>query len=290
VVAIRKGLKTAAVAGKPVVLSAAPMERDGVTYVPVRFVSEAFGAGVAKIDTPQEVSIVHPKTKETLLLSCLVGPDSTCGALHIDAYAGLTAQAGKRLAAGADINETDAYGMPPLAYAIVRAQVEMVELLLEKGARADICAKPEAGGWTMLHVIALAKIPGMLTKPDRMDAAGQARMKTIAEALMTKGADCKRVLPPPYGTPLHMLAGAGQCAAAEAVIAKGADVNARVEGGVAPLHFAVVGEKLEAVKLLLDKGADINAKTDDGDTAISLAKEGELADMVALLKARGAKE
>ncbi|WP_100484617.1 ankyrin repeat domain-containing protein [Mycobacteroides abscessus] len=56
-----------------------------------------------------------------------------------------------------------------------------------------------------------------------------------------------------------------------ALIAGGADVNAREEQNWTPLHFAAREDSPEVVKLLLDSGADINAINGRGQTPIMLA-------------------
>lgn len=60
-------------------------------------------------------------------------------------------------------------------------------------------------------------------------------------------------------------------AKAEALLAKGPDVNAKDKDGVTPLHKAVQkGDKAE-VEALLAKGADVNARGKNGRTPLHAA-------------------
>ncbi len=64
-----------------------------------------------------------------------------------------------------------------------------------------------------------------------------------------------------YGdTPLLWAAGFGHKGIVEMLITRGADVNAKAEGGWTPLHYATGGNDKEIVELLIGKGADMNAK------------------------------
>ena len=55
-------------------------------------------------------------------------------------------------------------------------------------------------------------------------------------------------------------------AALKAALGKGADINARGDGGQSPLMQAVLGGKINAVKYLLRKGADPTVAENDGYT------------------------
>lgn len=82
---------------------------------------------------------------------------------------------------------------------------------------------------------------------------------------------------------------------ARALIAHGADVNAKDEFEVPVVVFAGVyrgnyGENnLHCVKLLLDAGADVNAETRNGMSLLLCAIKGNNLDMAQLLLSRGAK-
>ncbi|MDP7051097.1 MAG: ankyrin repeat domain-containing protein [Verrucomicrobiota bacterium] len=64
-----------------------------------------------------------------------------------------------------------------------------------------------------------------------------------------------------YGdTPLLWATGFGHKEVIEMLIAKGANVNSKAEGGWTPLHYATGGNDQEIVRLLIAEGADLNSK------------------------------
>jgi ankyrin repeat protein len=71
---------------------------------------------------------------------------------------------------------------------------------------------------------------------------------------------------------LYFAAIGGNLAVAEALLASGADVNARAESA-APIHGAVMGGSAEMVRLLLDRGADPSVPDYMGRGARKLAED-----------------
>jgi ankyrin repeat protein len=91
-------------------------------------------------------------------------------------------------------------------------------------------------------------------------------------------------------TGLHLAAYFGRQAAAEALIAAGADVNARTTNSQnnLPLHAAAAGKHREIVDLLLDNGADVDARQEGGWVALHEAAQDGDVEMIGALLAHGA--
>jgi len=78
-----------------------------------------------------------------------------------------------------------------------------------------------------------------------------------------------------------------------ALIAAGANVNARDSYGDTALMFALGGKhqiNVKCAKALIAAGADVNAKDNEGDSALSAARYLHSKDLIAILKAAGALE
>ena len=87
------------------------------------------------------------------------------------------------------------------------------------------------------------------------------------DALIAKGA--KIDAPDREGrTALSYAAARGSLAVVEYLIEQGANVNAVDSEGYSPLHDAVGSGNFEVVKKLVDKGADVNAQNNHGNTAL----------------------
>jgi ankyrin repeat protein len=78
--------------------------------------------------------------------------------------------------------------------------------------------------------------------------------------------------------------------AIEALLHRGAHVNARQEGGWTPLHIAAAEGRTEICGLLLDRGADVNAEDEDGNTPLYLAAKDGHTETAALLREHGGVE
>jgi ankyrin repeat protein len=74
----------------------------------------------------------------------------------------------------------------------------------------------------------------------------------------------------------------------DALLDKGAEVNAADAEGKTPLNYAIRGGYLEIADKLLDKGADPNKADKDNETPLMAAILGCRADLVELLASRGA--
>ena len=77
-------------------------------------------------------------------------------------------------------------------------------------------------------------------------------------------------------TPLHLATIYDHKEIAELLIANGAEVNAKNDGGFTPLHAAALNGHKGIAELLIEKGANVNAK--DGIGGKTTARMGEIKD------------
>jgi len=137
------------------------------------------------------------------------------------------------IAAGADVNARDSFGVTPLMYAAISGSAEVIRLMLKSGA--DVKAK-DTDGRTVL-------IECLTTENDLPPE--------IVEELIQAGADVNvRV----YGglTPL-MIAAGGDSRVLRALIHAGADLNAADDQGATVLRWAK--ESPANYQILKDAGA-----------------------------------
>jgi ankyrin repeat protein len=69
----------------------------------------------------------------------------------------------------------------------------------------------------------------------------------------------------------------------QALLAAGADVNAKTASGLTPLHYAARIGRVDIVRLLLARGASVSPQDQDGDTPLHEAREAGHEGVVELL-------
>ena len=115
------------------------------------------------------------------------------------------------------------------------------------------------------------------------------RTLVLVELLLRKGADVNARIDGGYGwTPLHAAVYSGHREVAKFLIASGADINAKDIFGLTPLHGPALSGRKEAVDLLIANGADINAKDGTERTPLHWATVNGQKEFVELLIAKGA--
>jgi ankyrin repeat protein len=138
---------------------------------------------------------------------------------------------------GADVNAAQGDGSTALHWAAELGDLTMVELLV--GAKADVGARTRLDDLTALHLAAEQGHGAVVRR--LLDAKADAR------ALTSHGESV-----------LHFAARGGSAEAVTALVARGADPNARERvWGQTPLMFAAGWNRPEALRALLQAGADV---------------------------------
>ena len=172
--------------------------------------------------------------------------------LHQAARFGKMASVRALLAGGADADARTKDGLTPLHFATMSGDAAtIIHALLAGGA--DVNARGEIG-FTPLHMAAMRKLLLAALEADAKGSRdkllrtfGMAGFDTLAEtdreiavAILKGGAD-------------------DRADAVRALLAGGANVNARMDDDGTPLHMAALSGDAAAVKALLDAGGDPNA-------------------------------
>ena len=125
---------------------------------------------------------------------------------------------------------------------------------------------------------------------DLINAAGNGDISTV-QALLAKGAGVNAKDNNGMTALMHA-SELGRLEVVQALLAKGADVDAKDDYGRTVLIVAVGSTyaHLDVVQALLAKGAAVNEKDKDGRTALSLAKTNRHSEIAQLLIKAGAKD
>jgi len=189
-----------------------------------------------------------------------------------------------------DLNSVDDAGRTPLMSACEtqRCPLEVIKLLVSRGAKTDIVTKD---GATLLHLAAIGEridVIDYLVKTQGMDvnirraesgctplmtAAQQVGKIELVKALILKGADPK--LCAYNGSSLIQLAALGnQLELLKALVADGGyDLEYQRPDGATVLHAASFGGDVELVKYLLAENCNVGQRLRDGSTVLHCAAE-----------------
>jgi ankyrin repeat protein len=154
------------------------------------------------------------------------------------------------IAAGAEVNATTRYGVAPITLAATNGSEALLRRLLEAGADPN-------------HVSGDGETPLMTTARGGVVAAIQLLLDHGAQADAVEGWRGQ--------TALMWTASQDNAAAASALLAGGANLRARSEGGFTPLLFAVREGSLEALDTLLEAGANPDDSLPGGTSALGMA-------------------
>jgi ankyrin repeat protein len=161
-----------------------------------------------------------------------------------------------------DINQKNKAGATALALAVRGASPEVVQYLLNNGAKADLS---DATGNNLVYYLFESYSPAGAKAFD-------AKLKMLQAAGVNIAAPAKD-----GNTVYHMAVAKNDLALVKMVQSLGADVNAKNSEGITPLHKAAMVSKDGAVlQYLLSVGARKDVKTAFDETAYDLARENEI--------------
>jgi len=170
------------------------------------------------------------------------------------------------------VNAVDVDGRTALHWAALTPEApELVRYLIEKQAEID---KPDAAGWTPLHI---AVSSGNEDSVKELIGAGASINKTNDKGL----------------TPLHYAASKARVEIGKLLVSRGADINARDKANQLPLHRAATTGSTGFIKLLLHppEGSPkprLNTADRIGNTPLHLAIESAHAEAAVMIIEAGA--
>jgi quinoprotein dehydrogenase-associated probable ABC transporter substrate-binding protein len=200
---------------------------------------------------------------------------------------------------GADVNEPDPQGWPPLLNAARQRRDVMIKTLIELGADVN---RPDAGGTTPLVAAAMRdhvpSIKALLEKGADVEHPGPQGYRPLAlaiaeskyeaaKAFMEGGADVSAASGADGLTPLMLIAAQTSPAEgarflpgstrpsdiAKGLVERGAEVNAQAKNGMTALMIAATHNSAPMIGLLMDAGADPAVKNNQGLTATDVARK-----------------
>ncbi len=272
----------------------------------------ARGADIhARSDVWTEMMAVPPHGKPEYNRLIPHGGDT---ALMFAARVGDLASARLLIAAGANVNDADAWGVSAIALAAHSGFTELVELLLDKNADAN-AAGP---GFTALHEAIMRRDEKMVTALLAHGANANTPLQTWTPE--RRSSEDFNFAPALVGaTPFWLAARFAEPNVMRLLVKQGADplfvhrneyyvndLNDRRTQATTALMAAIgIGGGrawtqpdraqrdaliLESVKLAIELGVDVNAVNTDGRTALDMARALKLESVVNLLVERGARE
>ena len=217
--------------------------------------------------------------------------------LHIAAKNGYLGVVKVLLAAGADVNKHDIYGVTPLQLSAANGCLEIARLMLEHGAIPDQ-ANYDRGDTALILAVRnghVGTINVLLAGGADVDKADKVLLTPLClavhnnheeaiNALLAGGADVNKIDKDSL-TPLGIASTRGHIKAINALLAGGADVDKVDIEHETPLYMATENGDVEAVNTLLSWGANVHIPDMCGILPLDIAAQSGYVDIInALLK------
>lgn len=224
------------------------------------------GIDVTKIDEYKNTALIYAiKARKDYDLAELLAKTRCLDILNGNGHSALTEAilekqfefAKKLILAGADVNAASEKGLTPVYCACDKSNLELVKMLVERGARVDIpCATAYYPHWPLCAAM----------YPDNYE---------LVEYLLEHGA---KVNMADYGeeTELFNVDSCKDLRIPLLLLKKGADVNYRNKIGLTPLLEAAVFARMDLIDLYMKYKPKFKTVTNDGDNMIHLMIRGSL--------------
>lgn len=193
---------------------------------------------------------------------------------------------------GLNINTLNRRGYTGLQLAIFDNDIEMVDFLIQKGAKTDDMSCHFAAAMGRKEIVELLLKSGVDVNITEWSGrtplhwAAQEGQCEIAELLIKNGANVN--IQEEGQTPLYIASGEGHFDLVKILLEHGADIELCFD--TTPFQIACAFENYEVASLLLENGANMDATDDDGRTALFYAKVRGRNETIEFLLANGADE
>lgn len=192
------------------------------------------------------------------------------------------------------LNNKDDFGKTPLFWAAISNHHELVRLLLEKGADANLKDNVGRRPFEQATNREIAALLQKHTTPPYVERLNDIQIAAVTgddigiKRLLDRNPDLVKTSTVLGTTPLHFAASKGHKEIVALLLGRRAVIDARDLNGSTPLHTAAGDGFTEVVELLLKGGADLNAKDNQGRTPLHNSAQRRKPDVAELLLNRGA--
>ncbi|XP_022744353.1 ankyrin-3-like [Durio zibethinus] len=213
---------------------------------------------------------------------------SNWGPIHLAAVGGYIEVLRLLLLKGANVDALTKDGNTALHLSVEERKNDCTCLLLANGSEPDV--RNARDGDTALHIAAGLGDEQMVklllqrgANKDIRNKKGKTAYDVAAEYGHISLFDALKL-----GDNLCLAARKGEVRTIQRLIEKGAVINGRDQHGWTALHRASFKGRIDAVRMLIDKGIDVDSKDEDGYTALHCAVESGQTEVVELLVKKGA--